>query len=169
MKKKITQGLIMVVAVSLAACQSVPQSQDHLQQGMVFANQDHLQQGMVFANQGDFNHAAEEFKRSISIEPSPDAHANLAASYMQLGKRNLAMAELKKAEAMDPGHGMTLYNMTALHALNDDTDLALEYLDRTLSSGFDNYDAIRFDPDLQNLRGEPEFRSTLEKHKVFIQ
>lgn len=155
MKIKTVKKLTMVcLVVTLAACQSTS---------------DHLDQGVIYANQNDYNNAVAEFKVAVEESPSPDAYANLGASYMQLGKLNLAMDALTKAEAMDPKHSLTLYNMTALHSLNGDEDLALEYLDRTLTSGFENYDSIRFDPDLQNLRGEPEFRSILEKHKVFIQ
>lgn len=155
MKKRAISSLAVVLIVaSLTACQTAP---------------DHLDQGIIFANQNDYNNAVTEFKAAIASSPSPDAYANLGASYMQLGKLNLAMVELEKAEAMDPDHTLTLYNLTALHSLNDDSDLALEYLDRALTSGFDNYDSLRFDPDLNNLRGEPEFRSILEKHKVFIQ
>jgi hypothetical protein len=45
----------------------------------------------------------------------------------------------------------------------------MDALDRALGCGFNNYDALRFDKDLDNLRGEPEFRATLEKHKIFLQ
>lgn len=88
---------------------------------------------------------------------------------MQLGKYNLAMSALKKGEAINPLHGVNLYNITALHSLMNNLDIGLEYLDKALSSRFSNYDAIRFDADLKNLRAEPEFRSILESHKVFIQ
>ncbi len=155
---------VALVATSLAACQPPPTI-------VIEENQsaDYLRQGIIFASQNDFNNAIEAFEKSVELRPSPDGYANLGASYMQLGKRNLAMSALNKAEWMNPGHSLTLYNMMALHSLNDNTDLALEYLDRTLKSGFDNYDAIRFDPDLANLRGEPEFRTILESRGIFIQ
>lgn len=49
------------------------------------------------------------------------------------------------------------------------TDLSLEALERALGNGFNNADALRFDRDLDNVRGEPEFRTILERHKFFIQ
>ena len=46
--------------------------------------------------------------------------------------------------------------------------LALDEIDAALAKGFSDYDALRRDPDLENLRRSPEFRKVLEKHKVFI-
>ncbi len=155
-KNTISSILLFLSIGGIAGCQSVP-------------DKDHLQQCILFANQGDFNNAINECKMSISISPSVDAYTNLGAAYMQLGKYNLAMSALKKGEAINPVHAVNLYNITALHSLMNNLDLGLEYLDKALTHGFKNYDAIRFDADLKNLRAEPEFRTTLEKHKVFIQ
>jgi len=41
-------------------------------------------------------------------------------------------------------------------------------LDAALANGFQNYDALRKDPELLNLRKSPEWRKTLEKYKVFL-
>ena len=45
---------------------------------------------------------------------------------------------------------------------------ALDSLDRALDLGFADYDVLRRDPDLNNLRRHPEYAKVLEKHKVFI-
>ena len=168
--KAIVALSVALIAIGLTACAPPPtvviQEEVVIQEDQ---SSDYLRQGIIFASQNDFDNAVAAFKQSVELKPSPDGYANLGASYMQLGKRNLAMDALNKAERMAPGHGLTLYNTMALHSLNNNTDLALEYLERTLKSGFDNYDAIRFDPDLANLRGEPEFRTILESHGVFIQ
>ncbi|MCP3931772.1 MAG: hypothetical protein GY705_22075 [Bacteroidetes bacterium] len=129
----------------------------------------HNQQGISYANIGDYNNAISEFKRSVDIRPTVNAYANLGGVYMQVGKNNLAMDSLNRAESLNPYDTLTLYNLTALHSKLDNTDIALVYLDKTLAHGFKNFDAIRFDPDLTNIRGEPEFRKVLEKNGVFLQ
>ncbi len=130
---------------------------------------DHTHQGIMHANMNDFSNAIREFKASIAATPTVDAYSNLGASYLQLGKRNLALRALQSAERLNSSDRFVAYNLAATHSLKNNTDLALEYLDKALGLGFSQYDAIRFDPDLANLRGEPEFRQVLEKHKVFIQ
>ena len=41
-------------------------------------------------------------------------------------------------------------------------------IDQALGLGFKNYDALRSDEDLYELRRLPEWRKTLEKHGVFL-
>ena len=128
-----------------------------------------LNQGMLYANMNDFGNAVNSFKASIECKKTSEAYSNLGVSYMQLGKNNLALDALKKAENKNARDGVVLYNLAAVYSVSNQVDIALLYLDKALNNGFSHYDAIRFDPDLSNLRGEPEFRSILEKHKVFIQ
>lgn len=167
-----TVGIILgvfVFVVGLAGCatsnQQVASTYPHHRD---LASQ-HQQQGIVYVNQGDYQNAIAEFKRSIEIYPTVNAYANLGGTYMQVGKNNLAMDALKKAEGINPYDTLTLYNLTALNSKMNKADIALVYLDKALANGFNNYNAIRFDPDLTNIRGEPEFRKVLEKNKVFLQ
>lgn len=129
----------------------------------------HLRQGMTYVSLGDYPNAITEFKTSIDLKPTAQAYSNLGAAYMQVGKPNLALDALKQAEAMSPNDNVVLYNLAAAESRSENTDIALEYLDKALRAGFKNYDAIRFDPDLENLRGEPEFRAILERNGVFLQ
>jgi len=64
---------------------------------------------------------------------------------------------------------MVQYNLAAIYSLMNQNDRSLEALDHALENGFNNADALRFDRDLDNVRGEPEFRAILERHKFFIQ
>ena len=125
--------------------------------------------GISYANQGDFGNAVNAFNASIECRKTTEGYSNLGAAYMQQGKLNLAMDALKRAEKKNKKNNVVMYNIAALHSLKDDTDLSLIYIDKALKHGFKQYDALRFDPDLSNVRGEPDFRKVLEKHGVFIQ
>ncbi len=129
----------------------------------------HIDQGLIYANQNDMQNAVIEFKAAVDKSPSVEGYSNLGAAYMKLGKYNLAYDALKRGERLDDDDPNLNYNLMALYSLRDQTDLALVHLEKALANGFANYDAIRFDPDLANLRGEPEFRTTLEAAGVFIQ
>jgi len=129
----------------------------------------HFKQGLSYAKSSDYENAIPEFKRAIEISPTSKAYANLGVCYMKLGKTNKALEALQEAVNLDKCDSFALYNLTAIYSVQDRTDLSLDSLDRALKCGFNNYDAIRFDKDLNNLRGEPEFRKILEKHKVFLQ
>jgi tetratricopeptide (TPR) repeat protein len=129
----------------------------------------HLNQGMTYAAMKDWDNAINEFSKAVDIDGRyAAAYANRAVAYMQQRKYNKALDDLKQAESISPDDKMIHYNYVALYSLQNQLDRALDSLDRALDRGFNNYDALRNDPDLNNVRTHPDFRTVLEKHKVFI-
>src|SRR6058998_808616 len=55
--------------------------------------------------QGDFELAAQFYKRSIELHPTAEAHTFLGWTYHFQGKLDEAIAECKKAIAVDPTFG----------------------------------------------------------------
>ena len=128
-----------------------------------------LQQGMNYVKSKDYENAIKEF--TLAIEKYPKyavAYSNRGVAYIQQKKLNKATDDLLKAVELDPKDKEIHYNIAALYSLQNQLDRALDSLDKALSLGFGDYDALRNDPDLANLRKNPEFRKILEKHKVFI-
>jgi tetratricopeptide (TPR) repeat protein len=117
----------------------------------------------------NIENAVNEFSQAIAKEPGyAEAYSNRAVAYMQQKKFNKAQEDLKKAVELAPKSPAVHYNLASLYSLKGDVDLALDAIDSALASGFTDYDALRKDPDLDNVRKSPEFRKVLEKHKVFI-
>ncbi len=128
-----------------------------------------MQQGMNYMRGRDYDNAIKEFTLAIEKHPAYDvAYSNRAVAYMQQKKFNKALDDLKKAEEMNAANPTVHYNFVALYSLQNQLDRSLDSLDRCLELGFNNYDALRGDPDLNNVRKHPEFKKILEKHKVFI-
>lgn len=128
-----------------------------------------MQQGINYMRGKDWDNAIKEFTVAIQKHPSYDvAYSNRAVAYMQQKKFNKALDDLKEAEKINPKNPTVHYNFVALYSLQNQLDRALDSLDRCLDLGFNNYDALRTDPDLNNVRKHPEFRKILEKHKVFL-
>jgi len=128
-----------------------------------------FQQGMNYVKSRDWGPAISEF--SVAIKKDPNyavAYANRAIAYMQTGKLNKAQMDLSEAVRLAPKDPFAHYNLAALYARQNRLDLALDELDSALAADFNDYDALRGDPDLANLRAQPEYRRVLEKHKIFI-
>lgn len=148
-----------------------PEAKQHLQQGMTYVS---LAKSNPKTKAENYNNALLEFSKAIEISPKyAEAYSDRGVVYMQQKKYNKAEVDLKKAAELDPKDPYILYNLTALYSLEKKNDLAIDYLDQALANGFDNYDVLRpsgkdSDPDLANLRKDPEFKTILEKHKVFI-
>ena len=129
----------------------------------------HLNQGMTYAAMRDWENAITEFSKAVDIDKGyAAAYTNRAVAYMQQRKYNKALDDLKQAESLNPSDKVLYYNYVALYSLQNQLDRALDSLDRALDLGFNNYDALRNDPDLNNVRVNPEFQRVLEKHKVFL-
>lgn len=128
-----------------------------------------MQQGMNYLKSRDYDNAIKEFTLAIEKFPKYDtAYSNRAVAYMQQKKFNKALDDLKKAEEINPKNATVYYNLVSLYSLQNQLDRALDSLDKSLELGFNNYDALRKDPDLNNVRKHPEFKKICEKHKVFI-
>ena len=127
----------------------------------------HLKEGLTFACMKNYEGARIELTKAIEINPTyAAAYANRGVAYMKQQKYSSALDDLKKAEELDPKDKMVRYNLAAFYSLQNQRDRGLEALDTALSLGFDDYDALRTDRDIDNLRRAPEFRRVLEKHKI---
>jgi hypothetical protein len=148
-----------------------PEAKQHLQQGMTYAS---IAQNNPKTASQNYENALLEFSNALKLYPNyAEAYSNRGVAYMQQKKYNKAEEDLKKAAALKPKDPIIHYNLAALYSLQNKLDLALDELDEALEYGFNNYDALRptgakSDPDLKNLRHNPEFKKVLEKHKVFI-
>jgi Tfp pilus assembly protein PilF len=128
-----------------------------------------FQQGMGFVTSGRINEAIQEFSEAIRLNPNYTvAYGNRAVAYIQQKKYNKAREDLTKTLSLAPSDRIALYNLAVVYTLQQDIDLALDALDKALKNGFDNYDALRNDSDLTELRKSPEFRKVLERHKIFL-
>jgi tetratricopeptide (TPR) repeat protein len=140
----------------------------------------HLKQGMAYVstakNAGSpavFNenieNAIAEFSNAIKKDPTyATAYSNRAVAYMMQKKYNLALADLNKAKELKPNDPAIRYNLASCHSLMGNTDLGFVELDAALANGFNDYDSLRKDPDIANLRKSKDWRKTLEKYKIFI-
>ncbi len=59
-----------------------------------------------------------------------------------------------------------LHNAACIYALSGNSQKALEYLDRSLAAGFDDYNHLVNDRDLVSLTALPQYRTILTKYKV---
>jgi tetratricopeptide (TPR) repeat protein len=141
--------------------------QSHIKQAFAYISVAKAAHGT--AREENIDNAVREFSVAIQKDPNyAEAYSNRAVAYMQQKKFNKAEEDLRRAKELSPDSASIRYNYASLHSLKGNVDLALDEIDAALTKGFSDYDALRRDPDLENLRRDPEYRKILEKHKVFI-
>jgi tetratricopeptide (TPR) repeat protein len=76
------------------------------------------------------------------------------------------MQLLEKSKNDKYNYTWNLHNMACLYALTGNSVKAFEYLDKSLAEGFDSYNHLLFDEDLESLMKLPQWKTIMAKYKV---
>ncbi len=99
------------------------------------------------------------------LEQHPD-DGRARIFYAQLlnlvGNTEDAKRETKMALELSPNDNVMLYNAACIYSRMNEKGLAIDTIRNIISSGFEHYDWIRRDPDLENIREEKEFIELLK-------
>lgn len=125
---------------------------------------------MAYEVIGDEDNLQDTIERAALFYPDyllhhPDdsrAHQFYAFTLLRLGREEEAKEEMQKGMAQNPKDPIIVYNAACFYALIDDKEAAIENLKVAMDNGFENYDYLRHDPDLNSLKMEPEFIAITE-------
>lgn len=113
--------------------------------------------------------AIPKFERHIRLNPDDlDARVTLATVLAFSGDQEKALRasdEIVEREALG---GYSLYNLACIYVNCNNQERAIEILRRSLAKGFSNIDVFRSDPDLEPLRGTPEFEELVKELEAKI-
>ena len=101
--------------------------------------------------------------------PSPVAENELRMAqgirYLEAGRFREAEAEFLAIVRAAPENVTAHYNLACTYSLWGKTDQALEALEQALERGFDDFEHIDDDPDLDPLRADPRFAQLLARFR----
>jgi tetratricopeptide (TPR) repeat protein len=92
-----------------------------------------------------------------------DIFISLGNRYLTEGKYDKAETEYRKALRIAPRNSVAAYNMACAYSLKKDLDNALDWLEKCVQYGFDDFKWMREDPDLKNLHEMPRFKEILRR------
>lgn len=94
----------------------------------------HNNMGDVYARHGDYQKAAEEFKKATEINPGyADAFHNLANTYQMAGQPDLAEKYYLKALSINPNIWQSYQNLAAIYYNMGDRQKALENMQKAVA------------------------------------
>jgi tetratricopeptide (TPR) repeat protein len=102
------------------------------QGGSSFAG--HYGLGWVFVAEKNWRRALGEFKRALSVRPSPEAHYVLGCLYYEMNRDELAVRHLRKATKMDAGYTEAFYLLARAYERTGRTELAQQALEKASSA-----------------------------------
>lgn len=102
--------------------------------------------------------ALEFYPRYLSQHPDDArAHIYYAIGLVRAQRNDEAKQEAARAIEMSPDDPLMMYNATCFYAQLGEKTTALETLKRAIHAGFEYYEWIKRDPDLESIRNEPEY------------
>jgi tetratricopeptide (TPR) repeat protein len=103
----------------------------------------HYGLGWVFVTEKNWRRALGEFKRALTVKPSPEAHYVLGCLYYELNRDSLAVRHLRKATKMDSGYAEAFYWLAQAYERTGRKELARQALEKADRKGVNLFVARR--------------------------
>src|SRR5688572_6979724 len=132
-------------------------SNANAQGGSSFAG--HYGLGWLFVAEKNWRRALGEFKRALTVRPSPEAHYVLGCLYYELNRDTLAVRHLRKATKMDAAYTEAFYLLAQAYERSGQKELAQQALGK---AGVELSD----DSPIRNRRNAPLFPVTKTKRLI---
>lgn len=125
----------------------------------------HFKMGNLYLGKNELSKAVVEFEKALTLRPEfPEAQNNLAMAYAAAKQYDQALAAFKKSTALDPGNAGNYYNIAVLYALLNNVDEAIAWLKKAIDNGYDNWQLITNDKDLNNIRNSAAYKELVKGH-----
>jgi tetratricopeptide (TPR) repeat protein len=121
--------------------------------------------GSVAMKQNRPQDAITYFDAAVTKKPDYwEARVNLGIALWRLDRKAEAVRQYERVLEAKPDYNPTLYyNIACFHALGGRTEIGFAWLRRALAHGYEKWHLIEKDPDLNNLRGQPEFSEIMKR------
>jgi tetratricopeptide (TPR) repeat protein len=115
--------------------------------------------GNLYKDSGDLDRAIEQYRKALSIQPDfTDAMNNLALVYVSKGEHDKAEPLFLKMIELEPDSYVPYYNMACLYARENKVEESIDWLKEGVKRGFKDWDFLKNDEDLVNIRRSSYFR-----------
>lgn len=94
------------------------------------------------------------------------SYTYMASNYFLMGDTATSLEWYFKAIEKNPDDLQALYNIGCIYSLTGNSTEALKFLEKSFMQGYDNFDHIAVDTDLNNIRDMKEFKALVSKYKA---
>ena len=124
----------------------------------------HYTLGEVFQLKGQLADAIAEYRRAVELDDDPFALAVLGHAYARAGQRDEAEKILARLREEAKSRYVSAYGIALMFIGLGDKEQAMDALERAFREGAGNdLNAIKVDPILDDLRGQPRFEALAQK------
>jgi len=123
----------------------------------------HYELARMYQGAGNDDKAESEYKKAVSLKHDfHQALNNLARIYSARKDYGNSLKNLEKIIAINPDNPEGYYNIACVYSLQNDTGKSASWLKKAIGKGFNNWDLIRTDKDLENIRNSTSYKDILK-------
>jgi tetratricopeptide (TPR) repeat protein len=120
--------------------------------------------GVTFEEQGNIAEAIEHYDKALAIKPmTPLALENLARINKNRKEYQSAIHFYKEILKVMPGNPVVYYNLACVYALQNKTEEALGWLKKAVNNGFNNWNLLKTDHELENIRDTSDYKALIKE------
>ena len=121
--------------------------------------------GSVFANLRHSDSAVSMYKKAISLDQNYfTANLNLGVAFHDLAQYDSAIVYIRKAILINPRENLPYYYLAQSFARNNKPEDALRYLEQALQRGYNLYEYIILETDLDSIRKYAAYKAMMKKY-----
>ncbi len=109
--------------------------------------------GIAYADMKEYDQAIADYNKAIELNPRNFfAYNNRGIAYFYKGRYDQAIADYNKSIEINPKYDIVYYNMACLYSTRNNNEEACKWLRKSIENGYDNWQHIKKDLDLDNIR-----------------
>jgi tetratricopeptide (TPR) repeat protein len=125
----------------------------------------YIKLGRLYQSSGYYDRAIGQYEKALEIQPDlTQALYSLGITFTLTGRYDQAIPTFKKIVANEPDNASAYYNIACVYSRQNKKNDAVEWLQKAVDRGYDNWNNLTSDPDLDNIKDEPGFRKLMEEH-----
>jgi len=125
----------------------------------------HYNLGNFYHRKNELDKAIDYYQKTLSLRPDfIPALNNIAIIYTMRAQYGKALSVFKKLASIQPEESSHFYNGACMYAKQHQVEDAVNWLKKAIEKGYDNWDLIKTDSDLENIRGSEAFKTLLKMH-----
>ena len=109
--------------------------------------------------------AIQSIQELLKVNPGdPELHYNLGILYYKKGEFDKAICQYQESLSIQPDNPSTYYNIACMYSMQNRIEKSLDFLKIAIEKGYDNWDLIKSDKDLENVRSTSHYKKLLSSH-----
>ena len=122
---------------------------------------------MIYEQNNNSKKAMHAYQKSLTLQPNSfQALSRVAMLHIKEKNYTDAISLLSGPMlGLQPDNAAINYNIACLYALQNDEDKAIDWLRLAVEKGYDGWEKIKTDPDLENIRDSKYYKEIIKKHE----